>query len=224
MAFQFTCPNGHLLEAEPEHAGQQCQCPTCGMVFVIPAPPAQAAPMAMPAAYDPAPMAPGPVAFAEPAQPAPAGPAPDVAPSALGSFGDGAAPGAVNEWEAAAPDASFQVSTTPSFPDVTDPSAAGRVAFDPTGAVAGPKMLHIPCPEGHVLETPPEMVGEDVICPHCGRQFRLQEKNSQEYKRKKREDQIKRDIKAGKNWLTWAVIIAAVVVIGLIVMIAMGTW
>jgi hypothetical protein len=98
------------------------------------------------------------------------------------------------------------------------------VAFDPTGAVAGPKMLHIPCPNGHVLETPPEMVGEEVICPHCSRQFTLREKDSQEYKRKRREDQEKRDIRAGKNWFTWAVLIAAVVVIGLIVMIAVGEW
>jgi hypothetical protein len=112
----------------------------------------------------------------------------------------------------------------PALPDVTSPTAAGRSAFDPTGAVAGPQMLHIPCPKGHELETPPEMLGEEVICPHCGTQFTLREKDSVEYKRKRREQQEKRDIRSGKNWLTWAVIIAAAVVIGLILMIAIGTW
>jgi hypothetical protein len=122
------------------------------------------------------------------------------------------------------PRAGRRIGPPPSFPDVTSETAAGRVAFDPTGAVAGPKMLHIPCPKGHTLETPPEMLGEEVICPHCGSQFMLREKDSEEYKRKRKEEQIKRDIKSGKNWLTWAVVIAAAVVIGLIVMIAVGTW
>jgi len=34
-----------------------------------------------------------------------------------------------------------------------------------------PEFLRIPCPNGHVLETPREMLGEDVLCPTCGRQF-----------------------------------------------------
>src|SRR5688572_6236857 len=47
MPFQFQCPQGHLLEGEPNHAGQQCNCPMCGMLFIIPAP--FAAPAAPPA-------------------------------------------------------------------------------------------------------------------------------------------------------------------------------
>jgi DNA-directed RNA polymerase subunit RPC12/RpoP len=38
MPFQFTCPQGHLLEAEPFQAGQQCVCPMCGQPFLIPSP------------------------------------------------------------------------------------------------------------------------------------------------------------------------------------------
>jgi len=36
MAFQFYCPQGHLLQSDPAHLGQQCQCPHCGTLFVIP--------------------------------------------------------------------------------------------------------------------------------------------------------------------------------------------
>src|SRR5436190_10096813 len=46
MSFQFQCPQGHLLEGDPSQAGQTCNCPTCGMLFIIPAP--LAAPVAPP--------------------------------------------------------------------------------------------------------------------------------------------------------------------------------
>ncbi|MGA2034479.1 MAG: hypothetical protein ABSG68_19710 [Thermoguttaceae bacterium] len=36
MAFQFYCPQGHLLEGEPSQAGLPCQCPLCGETFSIP--------------------------------------------------------------------------------------------------------------------------------------------------------------------------------------------
>jgi len=39
MPFQFTCPEGHLLEGEAAHAGMQSQCPMCGVMFIIPQPP-----------------------------------------------------------------------------------------------------------------------------------------------------------------------------------------
>ncbi|MEM7313210.1 MAG: hypothetical protein AAF497_08665 [Planctomycetota bacterium] len=48
MTFQFTCPQGHLLQAEPEHVGQQSQCPACGTMMLIPAPPPEALPLAKP--------------------------------------------------------------------------------------------------------------------------------------------------------------------------------
>ncbi len=39
MTFQFTCPQGHLLEGDGAHAGMQSQCPMCGTMFLIPQPP-----------------------------------------------------------------------------------------------------------------------------------------------------------------------------------------
>src|SRR2546426_1104931 len=79
MSFQFQCPQGHLLEGDPSQAGQAVNCPTCGMLFIIPAP--LAAP-AMPAQMGPS--------FGPPDQQQPAGrfahlqaePAPAYAPLA----------------------------------------------------------------------------------------------------------------------------------------------
>jgi hypothetical protein len=179
--------------------------------------------MAMPAAPNALPMTAGPAAFPPETAPQPPWPAP-------GAYGPPPPSEIMEPVESppdptpSAPDPMPRVGLGPSFPDVAIPGASGRRTFDPTGELTGPKMLHIPCPEGHVLETPPEMLGEEVICPHCGRQFMLREKDSQEYKRKKKEEAERRDIRAGKRWLTWAVVISAAVLIGLILMIALGHW
>ena len=50
MAFQFTCPQGHLLSAEESQAGQTCYCPQCHIGFVIPSPQPPSYPAASPPA------------------------------------------------------------------------------------------------------------------------------------------------------------------------------
>jgi len=149
MSFQFECPNGHLLEGTPDQAGQQCHCPTCGMLFLIPEP--------------------------------------------------------VAEEPAVAPGFSF-------------PSAAGGPA-NPL-APAGPELLHIPCPNGHELETPPEMLDQEVLCPQCQAQFTLRRKNSIEFKRKQEEAEMIRVTKLGNAWLQGAIIAVVLIVIGLGALIA----
>ncbi|MCA9165999.1 MAG: hypothetical protein KDA62_23590, partial [Planctomycetales bacterium] len=84
-------------------------------------------------------------------------------------------------------------------------------------------LYHIPCPNGHELETPADMLGQDVLCPHCNVQFRLREKDSVEYKRQRREESIRRERKLGNVWLNWAITIAVVVVLGLLILILSGT-
>ncbi|WP_425616910.1 hypothetical protein NA78x_000573 [Anatilimnocola sp. NA78] len=148
MSFQFECPNGHLLEGTPDQAGQQCHCPTCGMLFLIPEPVAE-----------------------------------EPAPAAGFPF-----PGAANP---------------------TNPLAA-----------AGPELLHIPCPNGHELETPPEMLDQDVLCPQCQAQFTLRRKNSVEFKRKQEEAEMIRVAKIGNAWLQGAIIAVVLIVIGLGALIA----
>jgi hypothetical protein len=88
--------------------------------------------------------------------------------------------------------------------------------------MAQPKIFHIPCPQGHELETPQEMLGDTVMCPFCGVQFTLRETDSLEYLRKKDSEQELADRKSGNFWLNWAVAFAVIVVIGLAALIAIG--
>jgi rubredoxin len=144
MSFQFECPNGHLLEGTPDQAGQQCNCPTCGMLFIIPEP--------------------------------------------------------VEE---------EQVQTGP-WPDASGRSKRGLGDIAPP---KGPELLHIPCPNGHELETPPEMLDQEVLCPHCEAQFTLRRKNSVEFKRQEEEARIIKEVQMGKAWMQGAIIAVVLIVI-----------
>ena len=167
MAFQFQCPQGHLLEADESQVAQQCQCPLCGVMFVIPEPPGVS----------------------------PYSPAPNFAPA--------------------------PADEAPSFPFAPSPGAA--TGFDPFNQPAPQqRFLHIPCPRGHELEVPLEMVGQDVMCPHCQTQFRLRDKDSIEHKQQRRQELELKDYKTGQLWMTWAVVIAVAVLIGLAVLIGIS--
>jgi Zn finger protein HypA/HybF involved in hydrogenase expression len=160
MAFQFQCPQGHLLEGEESQAGQQCQCPTCNMLFIIPQP---------------------------------IGAAVESAPGPAGRFGF-----------------------------VEGGSAAQSAA---PIAPAEPELLHIPCPNGHELETPLEMLDQDVLCPQCNAQFKLRRKDSVEYKRKKELHETLQLERTGSLWLNIAIVaivFVAILFIGLIIMSQMG--
>lgn len=231
MAFQFTCPQGHLLEADPSFAGQQCTCPHCGMLFIIPPPPAQTAPLAP--MMQPGPMAPlgpmvppgpmpqpGPMAYAPPMpQPGPMLHAPPMpqpgtmlaAPMAQAPPMMPAGPMPGPAPIGPAPSALPQVG--PNFP--TQPIEAVPAATKP----AEPELLHIPCPNGHELDTPREMLNQEVLCPHCGEQFLLREKDSVEYKLKKQKDLEAKELRRGKLWLNWAIAIAVLVLVGLVALI-----
>src|SRR5678809_655661 len=109
MSFQFQCPQGHLLEGDPSQAGQAVNCPTCGMLFLIPAP--LAAPAEQGGAFGP-------------------------------SFG---------------PPGEQASSRFAHLHDAGDTSTATEEAAPVVEAPAPPpepELLHIPCPNGHELETP----------------------------------------------------------------------
>jgi rubredoxin len=148
MSFQFECPNGHLLEGTPDQAGQQCHCPTCGMLFLIPEPAEEEAPT-----------------------------------EAAG-------------W----------------------PGAGGSRGLGPKA----PELYHIPCPNGHELETPPEMLEQEVLCPQCNAQFKLRRKDSVEFKRQEEEARMIKEHKLGTAWLQGAIIVAVLIVIGLGALIAIS--
>lgn len=91
----------------------------------------------------------------------------------------------------------------------------------PQNEPTGPVILHIPCPNGHILDTPEEMLEQEVLCPQCHVQFRLRQKDSVEYKQKKKEQEELRQLKAGNAWMTYAIVAAVLVLLLVFGLIAM---
>jgi hypothetical protein len=85
-----------------------------------------------------------------------------------------------------------------------------------------PRIWHIPCPNGHILDTPDDMLDQDVLCPICERQFTLRKFQSVEETQKRERLREMKDEKAGQFWLKLAIGIAAVVILGIIIMIALS--
>ena len=157
MAFEFLCPQGHLLEGDESQVGSECACPTCGCHFEVPAP--------------------------LPTEP-------------------------INV---------VSVDSTPApLPDVRPES------FELTRA-ADLEIVHIPCPSGHELETPREMLGQEALCPYCNKQFRLRLEKSLEYIREQAEEQRREDLKLGRTWLRISIVLTALVVLGLVVLLVLST-
>ena len=178
MTFQFLCPQGHLLQGEESHMGMQCQCPQCGVNFIIPTvQTAQQSPVAETAAAPQTPQIDLPPLDQDDGMSDPAG-----------------AAAAVDELDAleAAPI------------DTGDLDAAG----------VGETLLHIPCPNGHELEVPMDMVGQRAMCPHCNVEFRLRQEKSTEYLRQ----QELIDRKRAEFWIRLAIIAAGVVAVVLFIM------
>jgi hypothetical protein len=80
-------------------------------------------------------------------------------------------------------------------------------------------LVHVPCPAGHVLETPCEMLGEKALCPFCHAQFDLQLEDSLEYKTQMAEQQERREQKSRQIWFYGVIIATAAIVLMLILLI-----
>jgi hypothetical protein len=202
MPFQFTCPQGHLLEGDPAHAGMQSQCPMCGAMFIIPQPPA--------VAPQPDPGFPG---IGPNLGIGPLGPS--NAPPGGGGFNLGInLPGALAQ--APAPDPEPMVAPgivvagpgVVSGPAAIEPAAPAQEDPDP--------IIHILCPNGHELETPTSMLGSDAMCPHCEVPFRLRYEDSREYREKKQKEREHREAAFGRKALHYAIVAAVVVILSLI--------
>jgi len=116
----------------------------------------------------------------------------------------------------------------PPFPGVqTGPAgqpAAGPV--DPNQLdLSGPgafSVVHIACPSGHELETPREMLGQQAMCPYCQVQFVLRFEDSVEHRQRLAQQQEWEEARKGRKWLQLAIAAAAIVVLGLIALIALS--
>jgi hypothetical protein len=210
MAFQFLCPQGHLLQADESHAGQQSQCPHCGSLFLIPRP--------NPAAD--ASTTPGNPPLEQPSVPPPVSqpPAPDAPP-----FPSPDSPAPDFQLPATEPQVEAEVSEFPGIriePEVGQGAAAADapVSFKSPTAAQLP-IVHVVCPNGHQLETPREMLDQEALCPFCQAQFRLRLEDSVEYREEKAKERTRREKRAAQLWLRWAIVAAVVVVLGLILLI-----
>lgn len=94
--------------------------------------------------------------------------------------------------------------------------------WDESQGMEDPRIWHIPCPKGHILETPHDMLDQDVLCPFCETQFTLRKFQSVEETQKRERERAIRDERTGRLWLNWAIGIAAVVILGVIIMIALS--
>ncbi len=214
MTFQFLCPQGHLLEADETQVGQQGNCPLCGSVFLIPQP--------FPAAPPDAPAGPSPgspqAGFPTSPPHEPPGGAPPPAPAGAGP--PAFAPPDAQTPDQPGPEGFPGIRTTP---DVgRDRAAADAPTQFPTPSAAQLPVVHVICPNGHRLETPREMLGQEALCPFCQAQFRLRLEDSVEYRQEKAAEQERKEIRMGQTWLRWAIIIAVVVVLGLTMLIVLS--
>lgn len=199
MAFQFQCPQcANVLQAEDFQAGQQSYCPMCGAMFLIPSPFVTPAPGPLPGMPYPGPQS--------PAGEYPQGPTSSSAFQPFPGVGPGAASGA-------GPGPEIQTNLPPPQPPT------------PAFNLHEPELLHIPCPQcKEMLETPVEMLDQDVMCPHCQAQFQLRRRDSVEFKRKKQQEAEIRELKAGNTWLNLAIVAVVLVVLFLGALIAWDVW
>ena len=180
------------MQGEEAHMGMQCQCPQCGVAFIIPTiepagEPSGAAPAHHSNSLDLAPLGDD-----EPDLEPPA-PAADTGGTGLESLA-GLDSGGVFSDEGLG-DASIEI---------------GGVVDE-----LGETLLHIPCPNGHVLDVPLDMIGARAMCPHCRAEFRLRREKSIEHLREQEIIEARR----ARFWFKLAIIAAGVVGIVLIVMV-----
>ena len=189
---QFQCPQGHLLQGEEAHMGMQTQCPYCGVMLIIPVVDPQA------------------LQAAQYVQQQPAAQLETYLPQELNDIYDPTAttPGLGQYINQAATTEAVQTHEQ----HAEYAPATHHVNFESPEVeqveAEEPGFLHIPCPNGHELETPYDMLGQEVLCPHCEAQFQLRLEDSREHHEKMEKHFEER----GKFWFNWA--IAAAVLIG----------
>ena len=124
-------------------------------------------------------------------------------------------PGPVAE---AAPQIQVGPSAAPSEA-ATPPAAPAEPAKPAEPEKKEPRIVRIPCPQGHELQTPMDMVNQDVLCPICNTQFHLRYEDSIEFKQEQADLRRRKEEELNQAALKWAIIAAVVVVVGILGMI-----
>lgn len=107
-------------------------------------------------------------------------------------------------------------------PLIRRPSAVFASETATAASVDEERLVHIPCPAGHELETPFSMIGKDVMCPICQAEFRLHYNRSREHRTEQQQERVRREQKVGRTWMTWSLVAAALVLCGFALMIAIS--
>lgn len=71
-----------------------------------------------------------------------------------------------------------------------------------------PKIFHIPCPNGHVLETPDDILGQQALCPYCNVQFELRQEDSQEHRVEQEALMRQREAEMNDRWVKYSIRLA----------------
>jgi hypothetical protein len=89
------------------------------------------------------------------------------------------------------------------------PAPAPAASAPPPPNVPAPsleaRIVRIPCPKGHLLETPSDMFGQQALCPYCNTQFELLYENSVEYQEEQVLAKQRREEEINKLWLKWTI-------------------
>ncbi len=163
MTFKFKCPAGHVLEAEPQHAGRACQCPHCGVTMRVPPAPVTVAPVIKIA-------------------------------------------GKESEYR----QARWQNSTSE---PVENPFPVESIS----------DVFHIPCPNGHPLETLPEMLGRWAMCPQCEAKFKLDRKDSVEFREFETQRLERKEAELSRRWLNGTIVAMVLTLLGVVLLFLLAS-
>lgn len=103
-----------------------------------------------------------------------------------------------------------QQPAAPAPPPAQQPAAKQQAAQKPAAPAKPPEpeVYHIPCPNGHVLETPADLIGQAALCPYCNVQFDLRAEDSQEHRRELEELRRQREIEMNERWVRYSINLA----------------
>lgn len=177
MAIEFECPNGHLLEVEDSLVGQECQCPACNIICIVPE---------IEAVDDDS---------------------QQVQPRSVVARGKRSR----IHRRGRAPDAD-------ELPDFMPRAGKKDVSrFDPDGQKVD-RILHLECRCGQLLQATRDLMGQDLVCPNCGREFTARYDHTLEAEQEYEEKEERKIRKSAKLWLNWAIVFAVLAVFGIILL------
>jgi hypothetical protein len=101
----------------------------------------------------------------------------------------------------------------------SEPAGAAPAPTSPPEEKKEPRIVRIPCPQGHELQTPMDMLNQEVLCPICNTQFHLRYEDSIDFKEEQAELRRRKAEQLNQAALKWSIIAAVVIVLAIITMI-----